>query len=162
MLTPPAPLYHVYPLDTPAAATPVYAEPHHAARAKLRRPELPKLALDDLDQHWEHKLVYAPRTTQAWPAGFYARDVAKAFTFIGDDGDDFGGEDPEQKITLGERFEYVFGRQFKSTTYQRSRRAWVNSSQVQCEHVANMPRMKNTTWTQARKQLDGWPAHQRS
>ncbi|OJT10786.1 hypothetical protein TRAPUB_12699, partial [Trametes pubescens] len=153
-IIPPPPLFHVYPMNAIAAA-PAPTE-RHLARAKTQRPDLPKLSLDNLDQHWDKSLVYAPRTTRAWPAGFYARDVAKAFMFIGDDNDDVSGEDPEQKATLAERFEYVFGRPFKSTTYQRSRRAWVNSPQAQREKIADMPRTKDATWTQARKRLDGW------
>lgn len=92
MLIPtPPPLFHVYPVNA-ITAPPAPAECHRP-RVKLQRPELPKLTLDNLDQLWDRNLVYAPRTTQAWPAGFYARDIARAFMLIGDDNDDVGGED---------------------------------------------------------------------
>ncbi|KAH9850099.1 hypothetical protein C2E23DRAFT_736032 [Lenzites betulinus] len=147
--TQPTPLFRVYPAPAITDLPP--------ARVTLKRPQLPQLALPDLDQLWGYNLVYAPRTTQAWPAGFYARDVAKAFALIGDDDDNHGdGADLELKASLAERFEFVFGKPFKSTTYQRSRRAWANSPQVQREWITNLPRAKNYTWTQARRQLDGW------
>ncbi|OJT10127.1 hypothetical protein TRAPUB_12528 [Trametes pubescens] len=121
-----------------------------------QRPSLPKLALSDLDQLWDLKLVHAPSTIHPWPAGFFARDMARAFAFIGEDDADEPEDGSDQKLSLAARFEYVFGRPFKSTTYQRSQRAWINSTQAQRDWMTDLPRSKETMWTVCRKKLDGW------
>ncbi|EIW51588.1 uncharacterized protein TRAVEDRAFT_24944 [Trametes versicolor FP-101664 SS1] len=111
---------------------------------------------DDLDYLWLTGTVYTPPLDKkAWPAGIYARDMAQAFSMLGNTGDDTG---------LKERFEYVFrGRPFKSATYHAQRFAWIHSTQEQREWVMGLPRTKEGLWTNCRRKLTGWkqlPAHQ--
>lgn len=113
-------------------------------------------SVDDLDYLWLLGKVYTPPLDKkAWPAGIYARDMAQAFSMLGNTGDDTG---------LKERFEHVFqGRPFKSATYHAQRFAWLHSTQEQREWVMGLPRTKEGLWTSCRRKLSGWkqlPAHQ--
>lgn len=116
-------------------------------------PPLPTLAFDDLDQLWQYNRVHIPTTRRPWPAGIYARDMARAFQLIDDGITDGGPKD------LATRFTYVFqGIPFKSATYQSQRSAWVNSTQAQRDEAMSKPRTHDGLWTECRMKLDGWKA----
>ncbi|KAH9898582.1 hypothetical protein C8Q73DRAFT_685290 [Cubamyces lactineus] len=108
----------------------------------------------DLDRLWQLGLVYTPDLepdikNRPWPAGIFARDMAHAFTLLGDTNDD--------NDQLRKRFQRVFrGRPFKSATYHAQRSAWINSPQEQRDWIMNRPRTVAGLWTKCRKDLDGW------
>lgn len=115
---------------------------------------IPDLPFRELDKLWDLKVVYTPPSMRPWPAGVFARDMARALLFIGDTDSEGTLQGPK---TLAARFEYVFqGRPFKSATYQAQRVAWVNSTQEQREWIMTRPRTRDGLWTECRKQLTGW------
>ncbi|KAI0658031.1 hypothetical protein C8Q70DRAFT_934635 [Cubamyces menziesii] len=114
-----------------------------------------ELAFEDLDKLWEYGVVHMPKMSRPWPAGMYARDMARAFMLLSD-----SDADPQSMPgSLVAWFSFVFqGRPFKSATYQAQRVAWLKSPQSQHDWLAEQPCNRAGLWVECRHELVGWKA----
>ncbi|KAI0348758.1 hypothetical protein OH77DRAFT_1526195 [Trametes cingulata] len=103
--------------------------------------------VDDLDALWDLGQVYVPALSKKkWPKGTYARDMAKAFSFILRAGGDIKAS-----------WAAMFGSDthFVRATARRQYNTWVFSSQKERDTLRMLPRTPAGLWTAVRDDLTG-------
>ncbi|KAK6984514.1 hypothetical protein R3P38DRAFT_2575853, partial [Favolaschia claudopus] len=80
-----------------------------------------------------------------WPVGVYARDMARAFSFISGAG----------RTADGAAAQFFPNSKYVKTTYQKQLQIWRLSSQAERDCVGAMGRGPGTMWTEVRKGLSG-------
>ncbi|KAI0324409.1 hypothetical protein GY45DRAFT_1375573 [Cubamyces sp. BRFM 1775] len=115
---------------------------------------IPLGSQDILDNLWLQGHVHVPaHARQSWPNGMYARDMAKAFSFMAATG---AGE--ASGLSLKKAFEQVFGSdvRFVMATAHRQFNAWRFSTQKEREALLHLARTPAGLWSAHRKGLSGW------
>ncbi|KAJ7870362.1 hypothetical protein B0H13DRAFT_2350456 [Mycena leptocephala] len=145
-----SPALHTSPPSSPSPFSfPTLPISHHLSPDLVPPTPLPHAAASNPDLLWKEGKVLVPSGFGAWPDGIYARDMARAFSFI--------NSKSKPNTSLPERLQSVFATsKFTKQTWYQQCNAWKACNQEERDAAADLPRTHEGLWTTWRMTTSGW------